>query len=187
MAYMFLWSSAVRVYDSQAYRKIDVTRERNSRISELREILLSFQTIHVLSHWWAPTCLSEASCCHGWKTRIYIYIYIQTLSGIYLHGKSTRRYQLYTSLANAWNIPLLYEVRHVPASSETQLSNHFQRILKLHTYFVLVVCLFEMLFYFTLYILGFCHVLTPAPKPFYARCLNGTLSEEISWPENERG
>ena len=34
----------MRVYDSQAYRKIDVTRERISRILELREILLSIQT-----------------------------------------------------------------------------------------------------------------------------------------------
>ena len=34
----------MRVHDSQAYRKIDVTRERMSRIFELRIILLSFQT-----------------------------------------------------------------------------------------------------------------------------------------------
>ena len=33
----------MRVYDSQAY-KIDVTRERISRILELREMLLSIQT-----------------------------------------------------------------------------------------------------------------------------------------------
>ena len=39
-----LLSFAVRVHDSQAYRKVDVTRERISRILELREILLSFQT-----------------------------------------------------------------------------------------------------------------------------------------------
>ena len=32
------------VHDSQAYRKMDVTGERISRILELREILLSFQT-----------------------------------------------------------------------------------------------------------------------------------------------
>ena len=32
------------VFDSQAYRKIRVTRERISRISELRDLLLSFQT-----------------------------------------------------------------------------------------------------------------------------------------------
>ena len=34
----------MRVHDSQAYKKMDVTRERISRILELREILLSFQT-----------------------------------------------------------------------------------------------------------------------------------------------
>ena len=44
MACILLWSSAVRVHDSQAYRKMDVTRERISRILELRERLLSIQT-----------------------------------------------------------------------------------------------------------------------------------------------
>ena len=44
MACILLWSSAVRVHNSQAYRKMDVTRERISRILELREILLSIQT-----------------------------------------------------------------------------------------------------------------------------------------------
>ena len=44
MACILLWSSAVRVHNSQAYRKMDVTRERISRILELREILQSFQT-----------------------------------------------------------------------------------------------------------------------------------------------
>ena len=34
----------MRVHDTQAYRKMDVTRERISRVLELREILLSFQT-----------------------------------------------------------------------------------------------------------------------------------------------
>ena len=43
MACILLWSSAVRVHDSQAYRKMDVTRERISRILELREILLSIR------------------------------------------------------------------------------------------------------------------------------------------------
>ena len=41
MMMILLWSYAVRVHDSQAYRKMDVTRERFSRILELREILLS--------------------------------------------------------------------------------------------------------------------------------------------------
>ena len=34
----------MRVHDSQAYRELDVTRERTSRILELREILFSIQT-----------------------------------------------------------------------------------------------------------------------------------------------
>ena len=38
----------MRVQDSEAYRKLDVTRERISRIFELREILLSFQTGFIL-------------------------------------------------------------------------------------------------------------------------------------------
>ena len=44
MACILLWSSAVRVHDLQAYRKMDMTRECISRILELREILLSIQT-----------------------------------------------------------------------------------------------------------------------------------------------
>ena len=44
MACILLWSYAVRVHDSQAYRKMDVTRECIRRILELKEILLSFQT-----------------------------------------------------------------------------------------------------------------------------------------------
>ena len=44
MACILLCSSAVRVHDSQAYRKIGVTRERISQILELRDILRSFQT-----------------------------------------------------------------------------------------------------------------------------------------------
>ena len=44
MACILLRSSAVRVHDSEAYRKMDVTRERITRILELREILLSVQT-----------------------------------------------------------------------------------------------------------------------------------------------
>ena len=44
MAYILLWSFALRVNDSQAYGKMDATKERISRILELRKILLSFQT-----------------------------------------------------------------------------------------------------------------------------------------------
>ena len=43
MACILLWSSAVRVHDSQAYRKMDVTRERISGVLELREIFLPLQ------------------------------------------------------------------------------------------------------------------------------------------------
>ena len=43
MACILLWSSAVKVHDSQAYRKMDVTMVCISRYLELREILLSFQ------------------------------------------------------------------------------------------------------------------------------------------------
>ena len=39
MACILPWSSAVRVHDSQAYRKMDVRRERISRILELAEHL----------------------------------------------------------------------------------------------------------------------------------------------------
>ena len=44
MARIFLCSSAVRVHDSQAYKMMDVTRERVSHVLELKEMLLSFQT-----------------------------------------------------------------------------------------------------------------------------------------------
>ena len=44
MAHILLCSCAVRVHDSQTYRKMDVTRECISHIVELREMLLSFQT-----------------------------------------------------------------------------------------------------------------------------------------------
>ena len=44
MACILLWSSAVRVHDSQAYRKMAVRREHHSLIMELREILLSFKS-----------------------------------------------------------------------------------------------------------------------------------------------
>ena len=44
MAYILLWISTVKVHDSQAYRKMDVKRERISRILELTEKLLSVQT-----------------------------------------------------------------------------------------------------------------------------------------------
>ena len=47
MAYILLWNSAVRVHDSQAYRKMDVTRKHISRILELRELPLLFQSAFI--------------------------------------------------------------------------------------------------------------------------------------------
>ena len=44
MACTLLCSSAVRVHDSQTYKKMDVTRECISHILKLREMLLLFQT-----------------------------------------------------------------------------------------------------------------------------------------------
>ena len=44
MARILLCSSPVRAHDSKAYRKKDVIRERISRVLDLREMLLSFQT-----------------------------------------------------------------------------------------------------------------------------------------------
>ena len=44
IARIVLCSSAVKVHDSPSYRKMDVTRKRISRILELREMPLSFQT-----------------------------------------------------------------------------------------------------------------------------------------------
>ena len=44
MALILLCSSAARVHDSYAYGKMDVTREHISRIIELREVLLPYQT-----------------------------------------------------------------------------------------------------------------------------------------------
>ena len=43
MACFLLRSSAVKVHASEAYRKMDVTRERISRILEMRQMLMSFQ------------------------------------------------------------------------------------------------------------------------------------------------
>ena len=57
MACILLWSSAVRVNDLQAYRKMDVTKECISRLLELRETLLSFQTGFSLVN--AAVCLGD--------------------------------------------------------------------------------------------------------------------------------
>ena len=57
MACILLWSSALRVHDSQAYRKMDVTRERISRILELREYTL------VNPNWFQPCQCCCCLCC----------------------------------------------------------------------------------------------------------------------------
>ena len=62
--YHGLYSSleaAVRVHDSQAYRKMDVTRKRIRRILELRERLLSFQTGFNLSNGAVVCAILESS------------------------------------------------------------------------------------------------------------------------------
>ena len=54
----------MRVHDSHAYRKIDVTRERIRRMLETREILLSFQTgfnlVNVPNHLSATETISSS-------------------------------------------------------------------------------------------------------------------------------
>ena len=66
MACIFLWSSDVGVHDSRAYRKMDVTRERISRILELREMLLSFQSGFNLVNAAVVCAILESD--HGVKT-----------------------------------------------------------------------------------------------------------------------
>ena len=43
MAFILLWSSTVRVNDSQAHRMMDVTRKHISHVLEMKEILLSLK------------------------------------------------------------------------------------------------------------------------------------------------
>ena len=54
MACILLWSSAVRVHDSQVYRKMDMTRECISRILELKEIT------PIIPNWFQPC---QCYCC----------------------------------------------------------------------------------------------------------------------------
>ena len=49
IACIFVWSSAVRVHDSRAYRKMGVTKERISRILELKEISCYSKLVSTLS------------------------------------------------------------------------------------------------------------------------------------------
>ena len=70
MACILLWSSAVRVHDSQAYRKMDVTRERISRTLELREILLLIQIGFSLVN--AAVVYIVLESVSGWEPRSVI-------------------------------------------------------------------------------------------------------------------
>ena len=74
MACILLWSSAVRVHDSQAYRTMDVTRERISRILELREILLSIQT---------GFSLVKAAVLGHYLRKVFIFRMTLNMFGIY--------------------------------------------------------------------------------------------------------
>ena len=63
MAGILLWSSVVRVHDSQACRKMDVTRERISHVLELRGVLLSFQTGFSLVNAAVVCAIQESISC----------------------------------------------------------------------------------------------------------------------------
>ena len=65
MACIPLCSSAVRVPDSQAYRKMDVTKEHISCILELREMLLSFKLVSTLSVMLSSVLSRRVS--HAWN------------------------------------------------------------------------------------------------------------------------
>ena len=75
----------MRVHDSQAYRKMDVTRERISRILELREILLSIQTGFSLVN--APVVCAFLESISGLKPSSVIaeprYLKLVTVSSFY--------------------------------------------------------------------------------------------------------
>ena len=74
----------MRVHDSQAYRKMDVTRERINRIFELREILLSFQTGFSSGHMSTLLVLSA----------IYLFVNVSFSPDIILCGLLGLKHQL---------------------------------------------------------------------------------------------
>ena len=73
MARILLCNSAVRVHDSQAYRKMDVTKERISRILELREMFLSFQTGFNLVNAAVVCPILERPVCYTWLSDITVH------------------------------------------------------------------------------------------------------------------
>ena len=92
MACILLWSSAVRVHDSQAYRKMAVTRGCISRILELREMLLSFQTgFSVCAQWVSPLDLYGKNKTLPPSTNLPEIVGVNTASlGGCLHSSKTR-------------------------------------------------------------------------------------------------
>ena len=72
----------MRVHDSQAYRKMDVTSWRINRILELRDILLSFQTGSKLVNA-AVVCviLFVASCFESLMQFLYPSLHSPSVAG----------------------------------------------------------------------------------------------------------
>ena len=72
------------IHESQAYRKMDVARERISRILELREILLSFRTGTKTNNLAAAGWVLPEGCVHetdpSWLTEFSDTVLSFTLS-----------------------------------------------------------------------------------------------------------
>ena len=83
----------MRVHDSQTYRKMDVTRERISRILELREILLSYAAVFRYRRS-LKFCLSVGSCLSGTFIRGLSLSFSFSLSSISL------RFSLYSGVSD---------------------------------------------------------------------------------------
>ena len=86
MACILLSVSAVSVQDSQAYRNMDMTRERISLIFELSAIFLSFQMVLSLAnytHLYSKSGSIFSDCCHISPVTITNYLlYISMFSRI---------------------------------------------------------------------------------------------------------
>ena len=109
----------MRVHDSQAYRKMDVTREHICRILEMTEILLSFQTGFNLVSAAIAHVLSRE---HGYKTetvltfysvlsvRPDLFIYSQLLLQFYLNKK---KYGFLSQSVQFYNLQSIYSGRRL--------------------------------------------------------------------------
>ena len=64
MTCIFLWSSAVRVHDSHAYRKMNLTRERINCTLETE------RNTSVISNWFQPCQCCCCLCYHGEYLRL---------------------------------------------------------------------------------------------------------------------